>query len=226
MDQSQFEALVHRMERLAGAAPAAYRWWVVALAAFGYALLLALVLGLALLLVVLILGFRHAPALTLKLGFLIGALLVVVLRALWVRLEPPEGEPLTREQAPEFFALLARLAARLDTPRVHVVLVTAQFNAGVVQLPRLGVFGWHRNYLLVGLPLMQCLSAQQFEAVLAHELGHLSRGHARLGNWIYRLRQVWMRLDGALEKRPRWGSGAIRGVLHWYAPYFNACSFP
>src|SRR5205807_7861266 len=46
------------------------------------------------------------------------------------------------------------------------------------------------------------------------------------GNWIYRLRRVWMRLDSALAQRPQWGSGAIRGVLHWYVPYFNACSFP
>src|SRR5207302_1627710 len=93
-------------------------------------------------------------------------------------------------------------------------------------LPRLGIFGWYRNYLLIGLPLMQCLSGPQFEAVLAHELGHLSRGHARLGNWIYRLRRVWMRLDSALAQRPQLGSGAIRGLLHWYVPYFNACSFP
>src|SRR5207302_1849162 len=35
-----------------------------------------------------------------------------------------------------------------------------------------------------------------------------------------------MRLDSALAQRPQWGSGAIRGVLHWYVPYFNACSFP
>jgi hypothetical protein len=36
----------------------------------------------------------------------------------------------------------------------------------------------------------------------------------------------WYRLDQALEKKPQWGSGAIRHLLHWYAPYFNACSYP
>jgi Zn-dependent protease with chaperone function len=156
----------------------------------------------------------------------IGALLLVVLRALWVRLQPPEGELITRAEAPELFALLDRLRARLDTPPVHRVLITPAFNAGVTQVPRLGVFGWHRNYLLLGLPLMRCVSTRQLEAVLAHELGHLSRGHARVANWIYRLRLTWYRLDQALEKKPQWGSGAIRGLLHWYAPYFNACSFP
>jgi Zn-dependent protease with chaperone function len=226
MDQAQFEALVQRMERFASRAPGAYRWWVFALAVFGYTLLLMLVIGLLLLLALLAFGLRHAAWLSVKLGLLVGALLLVVLRSLWVRLEPPSGEPLGRQEAPAFFALLDRLVSRLHTARVHCVLITEDFNAAVMQLPRLGILGWYRNYLLIGLPLMQCLSVQQFEAVLAHELGHLSRGHARMGNWIYRLRRVWMRLDSALAQRPHWGSGAIRGVLHWYVPYFNACSFP
>src|SRR6266699_3283156 len=226
MDQRQFEALVQRMERFAVRAPGAYRSWVLALAVFGYSLLLALVIVLLLLLALLAFGLRHAAWLSVKLGLVVGALLLVVLRSLWVRLEPPTGEPLARQEAPAFFARLDRLVAGLHTPPVHRVLVTEVFNAAVRPLPRLGIFGWYRNYLLIGLPLMQCLSGPQFEAVLAHELGHLSRGHARLGNWIYRVRRVWMRLDSALAQRPQLGSGAIRGVLHWYLPYFNACSFP
>src|SRR5437588_858521 len=203
MDQRQFEALVQRMERFAVRAPGTYRSWVLALALFGYTLLLALVIVLLLLLALLAFGLRDAAWLSVKLGLVVGALLLVVLRSLWVRLEPPTGEPLARQEAPAFFARLDRLVAGLHTPRVHRVLVTEDFNAAVMQLPRLGIFGWYRNYLLIGLPLMQCLSGPQFEAVLAHELGHLSRGHARLGNWIYRLRRVWMRLDSALAQRPQ-----------------------
>src|SRR5205823_3876738 len=203
MDQRQFEALVQRMERFAVRAPGAYRSWVLALAVFGYTLVLALVIVLLLLLALLAFGLRDAAWLSVKLGLVVGALGLVVLRWLWVRLEPPTGEPLTRQEAPTFFARLDRLVARLHTPRVHQVLVTEDFNAAVMQLPRLGIFGWYRSYLLIGLPLMQCLSGPQFEAVLAHELGHLSRGHARLGNWIYRLRRVWMRLDSAHGRATR-----------------------
>src|SRR5437588_401834 len=167
MDQRQFEALVQRMERFAVRAPGTYRSWVVALAVFGYTLLLALVIVLLLLLALLAFGLRDAAWLSVKLGLVVGALALVVLRSLWVRLEPPTGEPLTRQEAPAFFARLDRLVARLHTPRVHQVLVTEDFNAAVMQLPRLGIFGWYRSYLLIGLPLMQCLSGPQFEAVLA-----------------------------------------------------------
>jgi Zn-dependent protease with chaperone function len=225
MDQAQFEALAERWARLAQSSPRAYRWRVYALAVLGFTFLFLLVLALLVLLAVSVAITTRVFG-AVKLVILIGALLLVVLRALWVRLQPPEGEPITRSEAPQLFALLDRLRSRLDTPSVHRVLVTADFNAAVTQVPRLGVFGWHRNYLLLGLPLMRCLSAEQLEAVLAHELGHLSRGHARVGNWIYRLRLSWYRLDQALEKKPQWGSGAIRGLLRWYAPYFNACSYP
>jgi Zn-dependent protease with chaperone function len=57
-------------------------------------------------------------------------------------------------------------------------------NASVVQIPRLGVFGWSRNYLTVGVPLLDAVTPEQFEAVLAHELGHLARAHGRFRTWI------------------------------------------
>ena len=44
-----------------------------------------------------------------------------------------------------------------------------------LQLPRLGIFGWYRNYLIIGMPLMKSLTCEQFKAVLAHEFGHLAK---------------------------------------------------
>jgi Zn-dependent protease with chaperone function len=114
----------------------------------------------------------------------------------------------------------------LRTPRIHHVLLTPDFNAGVMQVPRLGLLGWHRSYLFIGLPLMKSLTVEQFQAVLAHELGHLARGHARAGNWIYRLRLIWQRLEGELATTPHWGAGPIRAFFSWYIPRFSATSFP
>ena len=46
------------------------------------------------------------------------------------------------------------------------------------------MFGWYRNYLLIGLPLAKALTVEQFKAVLAHEFGHLAKGHGAMSNWI------------------------------------------
>jgi len=94
-------------------------------------------------------------------------------------------------EVPELFAMLRGLEDELGAPRFHEVLLVGDNNAAVVQLPRLGVFGWYKNYLLLGLPLMQGLGPEEFKSVLAHELGHLSGGHGRFGNWLYRMRRSW-----------------------------------
>jgi Zn-dependent protease with chaperone function len=141
-------------------------------------------------------------------------------------MEAPAGERLTRKSSPELFEMLDELRKRLRTPALHEVLLTPDFNAGVMQVPRLGLFGWHRSYLFIGLPLMKSLTIEQFQSVLAHELGHLSRGHARTGNWIYRLRLIWQRLDAAFSQTSHWGARPIRAFFRWYIPRFSATSFP
>jgi Zn-dependent protease with chaperone function len=82
---------------------------------------------------------------------------------------------LTAEEAPELFGMIEDLRRRLRAPRVHRVLVTENLNAAVVRVLRLGIPGWYRNHLLIGLPLAKALTAEQFRAVLAHELAHLKR---------------------------------------------------
>jgi Zn-dependent protease with chaperone function len=226
MEKRDFERLVERTERAARARPAIYQAKVFGLAALGYVFLAIVVIVLAGLVVAALLALRRAPVLAIKFVVVIGAFLLVVVRALWVRLEPPKGWKLGRSDAPDLFNLLHRLRTQLKTPPIHTVLITPEFNAGISQVPRLGLFGWHRNYLVLGLPLMQLLGREQFTAVVAHELGHLSHGHARSSNWIYRLRLTWLRLDAALRQHAPPGSRVITWFYHWYIPYFFAFSFP
>ena len=226
MDNRDFELLVERIERVAQSHPGIYKAQVFGLAVLGYGFLALVVAVLVAVIVAAALAIRHTPVIAVKVGIIVGAFLLVVVRALWVNLEPPQGWILTRGDAPELFQLLDRLRKELRTPPIHVVQVTPEFNAAVAEIPRLGLFGWYRNYLLLGLPLLQVLTTEQFTAVLAHELGHLSHGHARSSNWIYRLRLTWLRLDAELSQHALAGSQVITWFYHWYVPYFLAFSFP
>lgn len=78
----------------------------------------------------------------------------VIVRSLWVTVPAPEGLKLNRRQVPKLFALVDELTTKLQAPRFHNILLNQEFNAAVVQVPRLGIFGWQENYLLLGLPLM------------------------------------------------------------------------
>jgi Zn-dependent protease with chaperone function len=203
-----------------------YRTRVFLVALLGNAYLAAMLALIAALLAAAALSVVWLKALGAKIAFFIGVFLWLVLKALWVRLEPPEGTRITAQEAPELFRMIEELRRRLRSPRFHHVLVTDDFNAAVVQAPRLGMFGWHRNYLLIGLPLAKALTVEQFKAVLAHEFGHLAKGHGAMSNWIYRQRLRWSRLMAALEDVESWGIVLFRPFLRWYAPFFNAYSYP
>jgi Zn-dependent protease with chaperone function len=226
MTNEQFETLVHALEAKARSDPGAYKGRVVLLALLGNAYLGAIVALLGLLFALLLASILWLKALGVKLALVVGAFLWLIGRALWLKLEPPQGTEVTAREAPALFAVIEELRAKLRAPRFRHVLVTDEFNAGVVQAPRLGIFGWPRNYLLVGLPMMKALTPEQFKAVLAHEFGHLARGHGRLSNWIYCQRLRWGRLMEVLEAAESRGSILFRPFLRWYAPYFNAYSFP
>lgn len=226
MTQEQFHALVGRLEEQARRHPFGYKLRVLLLALFGYGYLGAMLLILLAAFAATLASVVFLKAVAIKLIIPMGAFLWVVLRALWVRFDPPEGTRLTRRDAPELFALVDDLRRRLKAPRFHRVLITNEFNAGVVQVPRLGLLGWYRNYLLIGLPLMKSLTPAQFKAVLAHEFGHLAGGHGRLSNWLYRMRLSWARLMQTLDAQKSAGSFLFRPFFDWFAPYFNAYSFP
>src|SRR5207249_11068756 len=116
-------------------------------------------------------------------------------------------------------ALVHMHTTRTRMPRLHRTLIAAFVNVGVVHRPRLALFGWYRNYLLLGLPLMQTLSPEEFRTALAHELGHLSRQHGRFGSWIYRIRVMWLRLGAQPQG---WHGGlATQWLLTRWAPYFD-----
>jgi Zn-dependent protease with chaperone function len=144
----------------------------------------------------------------------------MILKALWMRIPEPEGFVVDSKNAPKLMAEIADIRAKLGSLKVHRTLITPeQFNAYVMQIPRLGPLGWSRNYLVIGLPLLEGLSPAEFRSVIGHELGHLSRHQARFRNWIYRSRQMWSHLS------EQGGGGLLRPFLSWFGPYFNAYSF-
>jgi len=226
--QEQFEELVARLERDAGLRPRLYSLKLGAFAALGYLYVFSLLAGLLLVIGLLIASLRFGGALLLlvkKLGVPLVVLIGIVIRSMWVRIEAPQGLRLSRTNHPELFAMLDALRRETRAPWVHTVLLIAEPNAAVVQVPRLGMFGWQKNFLLLGLPLMQLLPVEEFKAVLTHEFGHLSGAHGRFGAWIYRVRATWARLAETLQREQHWGSFMFVPFFSWFAPQFAAYSF-
>jgi Zn-dependent protease with chaperone function len=231
VEASTFEALVTELEGVAQERPQAYRLRVLGLALLGYAVLLGSILlllaGSALCIWVLTQthirgGMRFS---LMGLAFCV-FMLYYMLKSLWIRVDPPKGIVLGHDNAPVLMALIEDLAKKVGAPKPDCVILDGEFNAGVMELPRLGLLGWSKTYLTIGLPLALALNPAQLEAVLAHEFGHLSGNHTRFGNWIYRVRRTWIQLHEELCRQSDYNSSGLVGrFLDWYAPFFGAYSF-
>jgi Flp pilus assembly protein TadD/Zn-dependent protease with chaperone function len=187
-------------------------WRALAFAALGYAYI-ALVTGAMLALVVA--GWRYDLG---ALVFIPAGLLFSIVAALWLSNPVPPGIPLAREQAPALFRAMDRVRGRLRAPEADVVLLTEELNAAVLERPRLGIPWWPRRYLMVGLPLLHALPADEVEAILAHEFAHLSRDHNRVQRWLVRALDAWITLGVGLRATRSWGALFFTPFIRGYVP--------
>ena len=228
IDPRDAQALISRLEDFSKTRLGAYRFRVALVAALGYAYLFGVVIGLLVFVYVAIWAMILVHQLNfffLKVLWIPLVLAWLVLKSMWVSVQPPEGAYLSPDNAPELFVFIDELKSSLNGPAIHRVMVSDEFNAGIVQIPRFGMFGWPTNYLVLGLPLMRALNPAEFRAVLAHEFGHLSGKHGKFSGWIYRLRQSWIQILTRVHQERHYASFVFEWFLDWYAPYFNAYSF-
>lgn len=156
LNQEQFDRLIQRLERFAEKQPSAYKFSVALFTLLGYSyIILILVITLALLAALVWLGLNSQPTNARAIAGAVQAFIFllalgwVLLRSLWVSFPPPNGLALRRKDVPSLFTFVDELSSQLQAPRFHHILLTEEFNAGVTQRPRLGLFGWHQNYLIV-----------------------------------------------------------------------------
>ncbi|GAA4679258.1 M48 family metallopeptidase [Phytohabitans rumicis] len=116
----------------------------------------------------------------------VGAAGVGLWKAIRAKPEPPQGLNVGPDQAPELWRTVHELAGAVGTRVPDEIRLVPEVNAAVhEQAHLLGLVGGRRT-LYIGLPLLQAFTVDQLRAVLAHELGHYSHSHTRLGAIAYR----------------------------------------
>ena len=136
-----------------------------------------------------------------------------------------QGRELTVEEAPRLYEEMERLRQTLRVPARMVVYLDNSFNASAAESR--GLFGLigTRCALTLGVPLLLALTRDQLLAVIAHEFGHFSRRHGRLGHWLYNARVGWIQYarhvgdsDSSFDRAAAW-------YAQKFVPYFSVRSF-
>lgn len=226
----QFENLVKEAELAFQENPKGYKRKLVLLVYQGYAYIFCILFFTLLLITGCVIGLLKSRLFFLivikqKLGIFLIGLIYVLIRAMWVKIDAPQGYILTAKIFPTLHNAVDEISQKLKTPKIHQIILIPDFNACMLQTPRLGIFGMQKNTLMLGLQLLLSMSRRQTLSVIAHELGHLSGNHSKFAGWIYRISLTWMRINDAFVASGIWSSIIFGKFLNWYAPYFNAYSF-
>lgn len=215
IEQVRLSRLREHLEDLARTAPDKLALRTIGMVVLGYGYVIGFVAALAITIVWMALySHARAPQIPIFL-FMFG---FFFLSALFVRVPAPEGKRVTRAGSPRLFDALERIQRALDAPAPDTVIVTSELNAAVTELPRYGIFGLPKRYLVIGLPLFEAMPSDEAQAVLAHEMAHLSRLHVRRLLWVGRLSVSWQVLATSLTVGRHWARAIFLPFFRWYAP--------
>ena len=238
MKYDQYVSLIKRLESYAEKNPKLYQYRVAALALLGYSYIIGLILLCVLLPLLLLIALILNPEAIirtflplLKLWFILLPVIVIffsfftgAIRSLTAKVPEPVGNEIEHGNAPALYEFIEKTCRELEAQKPEKILVNDVFNASIVTLPRFGIFG-RKVYLNLGLPLMYALSPEQFQAVLTHEIGHISGKHGAFSKWTYQLHETWNRFIESQELQNHKLSFLYEKFVNWFFPYFSAYSF-
>ncbi len=220
-----------RMDAMANGYPGLYYLtaWLLAVIGYGYLILFPLLVVTP----IAYTGYRIAQVTPVQWSgqdWLIAlVLLVISALAAWTtraiattRPELPAGKPLTANDYPALNRYIKQLETTYDAPALHQIKLTARFGIEIIQSPVHGFPASYHYTLLIGLPVMLCMSEPHLKLLLAREIGHLAVSRKRYNRRIVYLRSVWQQY--ALEYSHDWKPETLllRLFFSWYAPLFSA----
>ncbi|HEY6124392.1 MAG TPA: M48 family metallopeptidase, partial [Steroidobacteraceae bacterium] len=102
-----------------------------------------------------------------------------------------EDIEITRQDQPQLFDFIDRLADEARAPRAHKVYLSARVNAAVFyDLSLLNLIVPSKKNLEIGLGLVNVVTLGELKAVLAHEFGHFAQRSMAVGRWVYISQQI------------------------------------
>jgi Zn-dependent protease with chaperone function len=173
---------------------------------------------------VLLMAVTHLTGLFGKLMWLTALPLIGAVRALFEPVQAPPGVPVDEATSPELFAAIDRARARHGIAALTGVVIDSDYNCGVIVTRSFGTFGARRVYLILGLPLLSALDRVQFDAVLAHEFGHVARRDHPFEASVYATRLVFISLLERIHQHPNLVFRLIAPLFERFVPYYLAAT--
>jgi len=139
-------------------------------------------------------------------------------RVITTRPVPAVGFTMPETKIPKVYELVDKLQAHFKRPTIHRIIITANYELDIVKAPQWMLPIWSKNTLIIGLPLMMCLSPKQFEHMVARRIGQFSKQHNPVTNWLYQLRGIWGQYTYIYGKQ----KSPESKILEWFFMAYDA----
>lgn len=149
---------------------------------------------------------------------------IVCYRAARLKIVPPTGLTLSKDKAPVLFRQVNALHARYKRPEMRRIIITGKYEVDIIKTPRWVLPIWSSNTIVIGLPVLQSLSPEQFDCMLARRIGQFSKRDNLLTNWLYQVRQAWQQIQLASANDKATGIEPLKWFFALYTPFYSGIS--
>ncbi|WP_455222068.1 hypothetical protein [Kaarinaea lacus] len=151
---------------------------------------------------------------------------LVTIRLTKIKFTTTPGITLDATMANKLHLLLDKYADETTIPRIDRVVVTEQLSIDLVKTPTMAIPFWCSNTLVIGLPLMQCLSPEYFECAVIRKLLQYTKRRHFLIKWLHQLRNVWLLYMNVLSRNVTLGTLPLAIFFKFYAPLYRDLNTP
>ncbi len=138
----------------------------------------------------------------------------------------PPGRPLLRKDFPVLLDRIDELCKTYGAPKIHHVKLNTRFAIQIVCTPKTGLPTGCINTLLIGLPVMSCMSPLHLKLLLAREIGHLALRKRNYLRRIMYLNFIWQQYASYYAESWQPGTALLRLFFVPYAGFFNISVTP
>jgi hypothetical protein len=137
-----------------------------------------------------------------------------------LRPELPPGKPLLSGDFPTLLNRINELCTTYNSPYIEHIRLTTRFDIELVRTPTSGFPLRFTNTLLIGLPVMSCMSPLHLKLLLARQIGHLALSRKQPNRRIIYLRHVWQQYANIYARERRVETVLLRLFVGWFAGLF------
>lgn len=136
----------------------------------------------------------------------------------------PQGLMLQADKIPALFKLVDEAHGHFKHPKIHHIVISPDYEMEIVKTPRWAIPVWSNNTLVIGLPVLLCLSPKQFECMMARKIGQFSKSQNLITNWLYQLRSTWSQYARAYSRQKSLDSQILSWLYTAFSSIYSAIS--